>query len=422
MHTPTTPRFLPLVLLMVAIGASESMASKWSLPRSMPPGVRVQQVLDVDETQRRAIGKKLGGDIQALTNAVLIVHGARVQVNVLSAQDERSAESIHAALSAMHAEPFCVRRGLVVVEFTGRGVDEALVTKTSYEIGLQEKPSHVEYEVSTKLATLDAMDYMSAQALTDAFRSMHDGSDPEALDRIDELSQNMTPGTALVLRDPALSRPTALHELTPSPSEALDRGAFVEYRFDAPPNLHGVPYVDCALRLTVEDTGLTPGEQESLEACTRPTPRWPSDSPKMAALARQIAGDAQGAGNQILALLRWLSPGENLDYSGPMGSRWGVENVLEQRFGRCWDFSDCFVTLARALGIPTRQVAGWLYGSGGHVWAEYYTEGEGWRQVDATGGGDLPCGIYHIPFFTSDDGEMPIVYVNTPTIRVTRAE
>jgi hypothetical protein len=59
-----------------------------------------------------------------------------------------------------------------------------------------------------------------------------------------------------------------------------------------------------------------------------------------------------------------------------------------------------------------------LYGSGGHVWAEYYAENEGWIQVDPTGGDVLPCGIYHIPFFTSDDGEMPIVYVTIPTVRI----
>lgn len=70
----------------------------------------------------------------------------------------------------------------------------------------------------------------------------------------------------------------------------------------------------------------------------------------------------------------------------------------------------------RAAGVPSRQVAGWLYGSSGHVWAEYHEKGKGWRQVDATGGGLLPCGIYHIPYFTTEDGEMPILYVSMPKI------
>lgn len=73
-------------------------------------------------------------------------------------------------------------------------------------------------------------------------------------------------------------------------------------------------------------------------------------------------------------------------------------------------------SVAVAAGVPTRQVAGWLYGSSGHVWAEFYREGEGWQQVDPTGGGKLMCGIYHIPYFASEDGEMPIVYVAMPKI------
>ena len=90
--------------------------------------------------------------------------------------------------------------------------------------------------------------------------------------------------------------------------------------------------------------------------------------------------------------------------------------VLEQKFGHCWDFSDCFVTLARAAGLPSRQVAGWLYGASGHVWAEFHIEGKGWQQVDPTGGGELRCGIYHIAYFTSEDGGMPIMYVSMPKI------
>jgi transglutaminase-like putative cysteine protease len=93
-----------------------------------------------------------------------------------------------------------------------------------------------------------------------------------------------------------------------------------------------------------------------------------------------------------------------------------VAKVLEQKFGHCWDFSDCFVTLARAAGVPSRQVAGWLYGGTGHVWAEFYREGKGWQQVDPTGGATLPCGIYHLPWFTTESGEMPILYLSMPNL------
>ena len=123
------------------------------------------------------------------------------------------------------------------------------------------------------------------------------------------------------------------------------------------------------------------------------------------------------------AILAWLAPGRNVKFGGPViGSRWGVEKVLKQKYGQCWDFSDCFVTLGRASGIPCRQVAGWMYGGGGHVWAEILVEGKGWQDLDSTGGGKLQCGIYHIPYFTTEDGEMPIAYLSMPKIDILKAE
>jgi len=99
-----------------------------------------------------------------------------------------------------------------------------------------------------------------------------------------------------------------------------------------------------------------------------------------------------------------------------------VKKVLEQGYGHCWDSADCFVTFCRAVGIPARQIGGWLYGSCGHGWAEVLLEGRGWQQVDPTGGGKIACGIYHIPYFTTENGEMPILYVAMPQIEVLTRE
>jgi len=133
-------------------------------------------------------------------------------------------------------------------------------------------------------------------------------------------------------------------------------------------------------------------------------------------LARQITAGKSTNDAKAMAILEWLAPGHNLRYSGQTGSRWGTRKFFEQNFGHCWDFFDCFVALARAVGVPSRQVAGWFYGSSGHVWAEFDREVKGWLQVDPTGGGKLMCGIYHIPYFTSEDGKMPVVYVSMPRI------
>ena len=83
--------------------------------------------------------------------------------------------------------------------------------------------------------------------------------------------------------------------------------------------------------------------------------------------------------------------------------------MLEQRFGHCWDYSDVFVTLTRAAGVPARQVLGWVYGLSGHVWAEVLIDDQ-WVQIDPTS--RLKCGSDYIPYMTNEDGKVPLVYIS----------
>ena len=101
-------------------------------------------------------------------------------------------------------------------------------------------------------------------------------------------------------------------------------------------------------------------------------------------------------------------------------TRYGVRTALQQHFGMCWDYSDCFVTLCRAAGLPSRQVYGWLHPVEGHIWAEVLIDGEGWRQVDPQAGGG--CDSRYVPFMVSESGAMPVVYTSAVRIvpRLTR--
>jgi len=90
--------------------------------------------------------------------------------------------------------------------------------------------------------------------------------------------------------------------------------------------------------------------------------------------------------------------------------------VLDQKFGHCWDFSDVFVTLCRASDIPARQVTGWLHGLSGHVWAEVLVDGNAWKPVDPTSG--IRCGSDYIPFMSSADGEISLLYLSEVEIEI----
>ena len=71
--------------------------------------------------------------------------------------------------------------------------------------------------------------------------------------------------------------------------------------------------------------------------------------------------------------------------------------LFDQQVGYCTYFASAFVTMARAVGLPTRYVEGFIVSGDadvdgylavinrqGHAWAEVYFEGFGWHRFDPT--------------------------------------
>ena len=412
-----------VILAMAMIDSSRGMGAEASesFLRRLSPGLVLTNSAEVPMEKAKAIGRKLGGEVTRVTNSNLSVHGRPIQINALTAVDEASAKAIHKGLLRIKPDPFCLKWGRTVIEYTGRGIDDALAIKTSYELGLVEKPRKVRYRVVAELATIDKADYMACTPLFNQFLALNKAASEDTAGQIADLAKRFTFGRSLVLRSPRLGAEPATHRFQPDAARAVEAGPTMRYSFDGRRTRQGVPYVVATLEIPVDDSGLCREKNAPSESLCAATPYWPVEAPQIQALARQITQGKKGNDAKALAILEWLAPDKNLRAAGQTGSRWGVVKVLEQRFGHCWDSSDCFVSLCRAAGVPCRQVAGWLFGTSGHVWAEYYSEGKGWQQVDPTGGGKLRCGIYHIAWFTSEDGEMPIVYVAAPSIKTERA-
>jgi transglutaminase-like putative cysteine protease len=130
----------------------------------------------------------------------------------------------------------------------------------------------------------------------------------------------------------------------------------------------------------------------------------PALPPSVRQLAQVIAGrdDADSAGVKALALVNYLRSGA-FTYSTAVaqGTTLGTleDFLLGSRTGYCEQFAGALAVMARAVGIPSRVVVGFLPGRkvgdrwevsarNMHAWVElYFGDGVGWVPVDATPGG-----------------------------------
>jgi len=413
---------LALAVLLVALFAGSSLADGLDPHfERLPFGCTIIRSEAVGSEQRAAIGQRLGVALKALSNTAVTLHGASLQVNILEANTAADAQRLYQAiLNAHRGDPaFCLRDGEKVVEFC-KVPDSALAIKAAYELGYVTKPSCVRYRIKVGVATVRTADYGAFNELSQLYFSA-DTARPsaETVARAAKLTQGFAFGDALAVRCAQGADASQVYRFAPAPAgvetQAGDRAVFA---FRDLPKALGVPHVTLTGEFACDASGLTPTTRRADAALLAATRFWPVGDPGVRALARDITKGRSDDKARVEALLAWLEPGKHIKSEGPPGSRWGVKRVLAQRYGHCWDASDVFVTLARAVGVPARQVGGWLYGTGGHVWAEVLVEGTGWQQVDPTGAGRLACGIYHIPYFTTEDGAMPILYVSLPRLEI----
>jgi Transglutaminase-like superfamily len=116
------------------------------------------------------------------------------------------------------------------------------------------------------------------------------------------------------------------------------------------------------------------------------TPVYPINHPKIQALAAQAVGDAQTPKEKVKRLVHFVARYIEPSYSTrPLT----VLDVVQTRKGACTEYAKLYTTLARAAGVPTREVAGLVYmgdderAFGLHAWNEVVLNGQ-WLPVDAT--------------------------------------
>jgi hypothetical protein len=127
----------------------------------------------------------------------------------------------------------------------------------------------------------------------------------------------------------------------------------------------------------------TPEEvKEGLEE----TNAYPIKDAKVKELAGKAVGNAKTDKEKVKRITRFV-----YDFVQPSleGSMPKIHDLLERKCGDCKSYALLFTTLARAAGLPAREVSGFVYmgddlkAFGGHAWNEVLLDGY-WVPIDAS--------------------------------------
>lgn len=128
---------------------------------------------------------------------------------------------------------------------------------------------------------------------------------------------------------------------------------------------------------------------------------WEKDNPVITSKLKEILGDNSSLRNEEKAKLIYRYVVNNLKYDssrlkGDIDRLGAVTALNNPTNAVCIEFTDLFITLARAVGIPARELDGYAYTSNTtlrplslskdilHAWPEYWSDNRGWVMVDPT--------------------------------------
>ena len=392
-----------------------------------PKGWRHERTITISPEQCAQFSQSLGGKIESARNVFFAVGSERCQVNEIVCATEDDAKLVEKKLIGFKGDPTTVLRDQrTVFELV---CQNALVGRIArYEFGFQ--PKKQRYEVRFDAVPLESCDYMRWNRLFNLFLrydATPAGGRPAIEKEIEAFTKDSFEfGNTLEFRIHGQGDSEIEYSFEPEPKrvEREDAMGVIRYVFGDLPKKAGLPVVRVVAKLTSETYAESPAQKQNKKKRTKirrtlqkGTERWPTDAKEVRDLAEKITKEMKTDEQKLAAILGWLSDKQNFRYAGNVtGSRYGVAKALEQGYGHCWDYSDVFVTLARANDIPTRQVLGWLHGVSGHVWSEVWIEGAGWRQVDPTSA--LGCGSDYVPYLVTNDGEISLVYASDVKIEI----
>lgn len=408
----------PLLAQVVGDDKSKSQSAANDVKNrfsELPSNWKLDRKLEVPVSQLAGFSQKLGGTLNYLSNNFLSSDGKKIQINVMQASDAGEAEKVYASLSSIKGgNQTLVRQRDVVYEFVVRNREEALLAiEARYALGIQ--PKQQSYRVKFAALPIASGKAMSWNSLYNLFLQWEESSSPQLVRRIETLAGDFQVSNKIRLAHLSLPE-KSIWKFSTKPTErtANEGEASVAFSFSELNKKAGVPIVGVEGNISCETYARWKSVDPNDEQLVTATEAWPVQAAEVQALAREIYASQKSSSDKLSALLGWFAEERNMRFGGNQaGSRYGTLVVLKNRLGHCWDYSDLFITLARAGGIPARQVTGWLYPREGHVWCQVLIDGE-WRSVDPTTG--LECGSDYVPFTISNEGRLPFVFASSVII------
>lgn len=144
---------------------------------------------------------------------------------------------------------------------------------------------------------------------------------------------------------------------------------------------------------------------EELKECLESTTRYPAENKRVAGMAKGAIGASATAQAKVRDLLRFVADYVEDEYGREYPT---ALDVIRSGRGDCDAHARLFVALARAVGVPAREVSGYMYmgdaqkAFGGHAWCEVVLDGR-WVEVDPTWN-QMQIDATHISF-RGKDGE-----------------
>jgi hypothetical protein len=200
-----------------------------------------------------------------------------------------------------------------------------------------------------------------------------------------------------------IENPSEVTEMRARLSGVKDRSLFIQserQRYAIQPR------GDALLIVNIEDLSDIEIPQLPLEKADFPSDLEPSifvqsDAPEIISKARAIVGDECDALEASDAIVKWVYENLTKRFSASFSN---ALDVLASRGGDCTEHSVLYVALARAAGLPAREVSGIVYSGDDdgfyyHQWAEAFV-GK-WIAVDPTFG-QSQADATHIKFASGD--------------------